>query len=170
MSMFKNLPRMSGPTDSSSSAWPSHERSMLPDCTSPAFRTTRIVIPLRSAPNSLKHLVQFVAQFDDCFEGHTLLPSGARHLNHFWKHALCGSPAAISEPLYRRSTDVYSPVRWARRCSTRIKSFSPPLFPREQNATYGARDVAHVGSCRPWRMYETGDAGRHYRMASRMPW
>ena len=36
-------------------------------------------------PNSLKHRVQIVAQFDDCVEGHTLMPLGAQPLNHFWK-------------------------------------------------------------------------------------
>ena len=40
-------------------------------------------------PNSLEHLVQFVAQIDDCVEGHPLMPLGAQPVNHLRKpHSL----------------------------------------------------------------------------------
>lgn len=44
MSICRNVPRMSGPADSSSSACPSHERSMLPDWMSPASKIILTVI------------------------------------------------------------------------------------------------------------------------------
>lgn len=36
-------------------------------------------------PNSLKHLIRFVAQIDDCVEGHILMPLGAQPFDHLWK-------------------------------------------------------------------------------------
>ena len=47
------------------------------------LRTGGADVSLR--PNSLKHLVQFVAQFDNRVEGHTLMPLGPQPLNHFRK-------------------------------------------------------------------------------------
>jgi hypothetical protein len=79
-----------GGSDAESNAWPDHGANAdVRLCAFAIVPAGRALEDWRAdvslGPNSLKHRVWFVAQFDDCVEGHTLMPLGAQPFNHLRK-------------------------------------------------------------------------------------